>query len=128
MSFFTMTKTLIKSIFHGPYTVQYPLEKKGSFPASRGRIEINIEDCIFCGLCARRCPSNAINVVKAESLWSINRLRCIQCSYCSEVCPKKCLKMNNIYTAPSFENVEDEYRNARVSDNKENNRNIAGAC
>jgi len=51
-----MTKTLIKSIFHGPYTVRYPLEKKEPFPASRGRIEINIQDCIFCGLCARRCP------------------------------------------------------------------------
>jgi len=31
MSFFTMTKTLIKSIFHGPYTVRYPLEKKEPF-------------------------------------------------------------------------------------------------
>lgn len=112
MSFFSMAKTLVNSIFHGPYTVQYPLQKKENYPATRGSIEIVIQDCIFCGLCARRCPSGAIKVEKTESLWSIDRHRCVQCNYCSEVCPKKCLKMSNQYTAPSFENTRDEYKNA----------------
>ncbi len=121
MSIFSMTKTLIKSIFHGPYTGLYPIKKKESFERTRGKVEINISDCIFCGQCERRCPTGAIKVEKAKSSWSIQRLQCIQCNYCNEVCPKKCLHMNNQYTAPSYENVRDEYINARVPDNKENN-------
>jgi formate hydrogenlyase subunit 6/NADH:ubiquinone oxidoreductase subunit I len=51
---------------------------------------------------------------------SIERMQCIQCGYCVEVCPKKCLHMNNQYTAPSFDKTRDEYVDARVSDNEEN--------
>jgi len=118
MSFLSITKTLFKSLVHGPYTV---LEKKENFERTRGNIGIEISNCIFCGLCERRCPTGAIKVEKANSSWSIDRLKCIQCNYCNEVCPKKCLHMNSQYTAPSFDNVRDEYTNARVSDNTENN-------
>lgn len=107
-----MSKTLFKSILHGPYTVLYPIKKKDTFDATRGRIENNISACIFCSLCERRCPTGAINVDKATSSWSIQRLQCIQCNYCSEVCPKKCLTMGNQYTAPTVDKVRDEYTNA----------------
>ena len=119
MSIFSMTKTLCKSILHGPYTVQYPLKPKEKYERTRGRIEIEINDCIFCGMCSRRCPTGAITINKPNQTWSIERLSCIQCNYCGEVCPKKCLHMANEYTTPSYDKVRDEY--ARVSDNQENN-------
>ena len=118
MSILGMTKTLIKSLFHGPYTGLYPIEKKQTFENTRGQIENNISECIYCGICERRCPTGAIKVEKANSSWSIQRLSCIACNYCTEVCPKKCLTMNNQYYAPSFSSVKDEYRDARVPDNK----------
>jgi len=121
MSIFSITKTLFKSILHGPYTVLYPINKKESFERTRGSIDIDISSCIFCGICQRRCPTGAIQVEKQNTLWSIERLKCIQCGYCVEVCPKKCLNMNNQYSAPSFGNVKDEFINARVSDNQANN-------
>jgi len=108
MSFFRMTKTLFKNLFHGPYTTQYPLKPKENFERTRGKIEITIEDCIFCGMCERRCPTGAIKVKKAESTWSIERFSCIQCGYCSDVCPKKCLRMDNQYTEPAYNKVRDE--------------------
>lgn len=120
MSIFSMSKTLFKSIMHGPYTVLYPIKKKEKYERTRGRIENSISECIFCGLCEKRCPTGAIKVDKANQEWSIERLQCIQCNYCSEICPKKCLKMDSQYTAPSLEKVRDEY-NARVSDHTENN-------
>lgn len=109
MSVFKMSKTLIKNIIHGPYTVPYPVKKKEMFERTRGKIGISIDDCIFCGMCERRCPTGAIETDKAKTSWSIERLKCIQCGYCTEVCPKKCLTMENEYTAPSYGNVRDEY-------------------
>jgi formate hydrogenlyase subunit 6/NADH:ubiquinone oxidoreductase subunit I len=114
-----MSKTLFKSIVHGPYTELYPIKKKESFERTRGSINNNIDDCIFCGICEKRCPTGAIKVEKAKTSWSIERQQCIQCAYCTEVCPKKCLKMENKYTEPSYKKSRDEY--ARIPDNKENN-------
>ena len=101
MSLLSMSKTLFKSIFHGPYTVLYPIQKKEKYERTRGKIDIVIEDCIFCSMCQRRCPSSAIEVDKATKMWNIDRLRCVQCNYCVEVCPKKCLSMNTQYSAPT---------------------------
>ncbi len=112
-----MTRTLIKSIFKGPATIKYPLQKIEYFDNIRGSIAIDISACNFCGLCKLRCPTGAISVDKQNSTWEIDRLRCIQCNYCTTACVKKCLSMNNDYTAPSFGSVKDEFSNARVSDN-----------
>ncbi|KYH30224.1 MULTISPECIES: 4Fe-4S dicluster domain-containing protein [Clostridium] len=112
MSILTITKTLFKSVFHGPYIKNYSLDKKDAFKNTRGKIEINISQCIFCGLCQRRCPTEAIKVEREKSFWTIDRFKCIQCNYCCEACPKKCLHMENQYTAPSLEAVRDEYTNA----------------
>ena len=79
MSYFSMSKILLKNLLHGPYTVPYPVKQKESFKHTRGKIEIEIDKCIFCGLCERRCPTGAIKVEKANSKWSIERFQCIQC-------------------------------------------------
>lgn len=110
MSFLSMSKTLFKNLVHGPYTVLYPLQKKDSYERTRGKVAIEIDDCIFCGMCERRCPTGAIKVDKANTSWSIERLQCIQCNYCGEVCPKKCLVMDNQYTSPSHGKVKDEFK------------------
>lgn len=110
MSILSMSKTLFKNLFHGPYTVMYPIKKKEGYERTRGKIEISIDNCIFCGLCEKRCPAGAIKVEKINTTWAIERSRCIQCNYCSEVCPKKCLTMDGAYTSPSYEKTRDEYK------------------
>lgn len=121
MSILSITKTLFKSLFHGPYTDPYPIIKKPAFEDARGSVTIDIDTCIFCSICQKRCPTGAIVVNKAEGSWEIDRLKCIQCSYCVKVCPKKCLGMDGDYTPPCYESAKDEYKNARISDNKADN-------
>lgn len=112
MAILNMSKTLFKSLFHGPYTTLYPLKKKEKFERTRGKIEIDMPQCIYCSMCQRRCPTGAIQVDKASASWGIDRLKCIQCGYCCEVCPKKCLSMDSQYSTPSYGESKDHFTNA----------------
>lgn len=101
MSIFSMSKTVFKSLFSKPATLMYPIEPRIPYKNTRGHIAITINDCIFCGICSKKCPSDAINVAKTEKQWEIDRFKCVSCNLCVEVCPKKCLTMENAYTSPS---------------------------
>lgn len=105
MSFFGFTKTILKSLFNKPATLMYPIVERVYSKNTRGKITIKIEDCIYCGMCQRKCPTAAIVVNRTEKVWKIDSLRCITCNYCVEVCPKKCLFMNNKYSPAVTKNA-----------------------
>ena len=109
MSLFNFGRTLMKNLFQRPATTAYPAAPLRVSERTRGQIAIDIDQCIFCGLCQRKCPSQSITVNKAEKSWQIERMRCVQCSGCVEVCPKKCLSMLPVYTAPSTEKQVDRF-------------------
>jgi ech hydrogenase subunit F len=100
MKIFTMTKTVTWNLVKGPATLMYPRQARVYTSITRGRIENAIDSCIFCGLCARRCPTYAIIVGKEGKEWQIDRLKCCICNLCVDVCPVKCLSTANHY-APS---------------------------
>lgn len=110
MSFFKMSKTVLKTLFRGPYTVKYPFGPKVYHgDITRGKITVDIKECIFCGTCQRKCPTKAILVTKEEKKWSIDRLCCITCGNCVESCPKKCLFMDKEYTVPVQKREKEVY-------------------
>ena len=98
MQVFTIAGMIMRSLFGKPATLMYPAVPRDYVAGSRGHIEIAIEDCIFCGLCQRKCPADAITVDRAAREWEIERLRCVSCSSCSEACPKHCLTMKIGYS------------------------------
>jgi len=114
MSVFVMTTIILRNLFSPPATRRYPTRVKEPHYAagSRGHIEIDIETCIFCGACAKRCPTDAIIVTKPDREWNIDRLRCCTCNACVEVCPKKCLAMGVHYTKPTVTRDKDVFRQA----------------
>ncbi len=100
MRSFTMTKTVLKNLLSGPATLMYPKKERAFTPITRGRVENNIDKCILCGMCSRRCPCYAITVTKDSREWQIDRLKCCTCNLCVEICPVSSLSMENHYFPP----------------------------
>ncbi len=99
-TFLNFTGTLLKNLVSKPVTKNYPEEPAVYPERMRGRIVIDIDQCISCGLCVRSCPPRCITVDKNEGTWTINRFDCIACGYCASKCPKKCLKLIPGYQKP----------------------------
>lgn len=117
---FKMAKTVTKSLFRKPATLMYPVVTREFTKNTRGKIDIDINTCIFCGICQKKCPTGAISVSRPDKQWEIERMKCITCNYCVDSCPKKCLSMGNHYTAPNTTKNKDVYKDARVPDNTAN--------
>ncbi|MCI9596811.1 MAG: 4Fe-4S binding protein [Firmicutes bacterium] len=109
MATFKIGKVVLKSLFKKPATLMYPVVPRQWQERTRGHIGIDESSCIVCGICAKKCPANAITVNRNKRTWSIERMQCIQCNCCVEVCPKTCLTMENQYTEPGGEKVVDTF-------------------
>ena len=101
MGGFKLGKMTLKSLFSKPETVLYPIEKKTPPAGLKGHVTNDVEICILCGICQKRCPAAAIEVDKAARTWSIDRFRCVQCGSCVRECPKQCLAMEPTYEPPA---------------------------
>lgn len=100
MGEFKLGRMTLRSLFSKPATEAYPVEPRQYFPQTKGHVTIEIDKCRFDGSCAMLCPTEALEVDRAEMTWAINRFRCIQCRNCVNVCVENALTMENTY-APS---------------------------
>ena len=90
MSLLTFAKTALGSMVKQPVTVCYPQEGLTAPERLRGHIVNDMDVCICCGMCARRCPASALAVDRKGGMWSIDPYACVVCGECIESCPKHC--------------------------------------
>lgn len=90
-----MFSRIFKNFTSKPPTRLYPQVERDAFERTRGRIFFEEKDCIYCGICQRKCPSDAIVVDKLNKTWQLDPFRCIICNECVLSCPKKCIAMTN---------------------------------
>jgi len=114
MSLFQIAKNVIQNFFSPPATRAYPNGPAKVFKDTRGHVENDMNKCILCGTCQRKCPCEAICVDPKAKTWEIDRSRCIACGCCVEVCPVKSLRMDNAYIMPS---TSSEMKDLRQSTN-----------
>ena len=101
MGSFKLGKMTLRGLFKEPETVQYPAQTKTPPPGLKGHVVNDVDNCILCGICQKRCPCSAIAVDKPARTWTIDRFRCVQCGSCVRECPKACLAMEPTYAPPS---------------------------
>lgn len=51
------------------------------------------KSCNRCGVCARKCPMQAISV---DDITSVNKEKCISCMQCISICPQKARSINKL--------------------------------
>ncbi len=97
MAYFEMTRLALKWAVEKPATSQYPFKPRQAVAGSRGRLVFTKDNCIYCNVCAKKCPTGALVVNRKDKQWIIDQLRCITCGYCVEICPKKSLRMDTAH-------------------------------
>lgn len=60
-------------------------------PRDDGKPVQDPEKCVYCTLCAKKCPQEALKVDRAAKTWECNYDACVGCGTCAEVCPKKAI-------------------------------------
>lgn len=101
MAYLEMIQLALRSSVSKPATSRYPFVPRRVLPRSRGRVEFAKESCIYCNVCAKRCPTDALVVNRKEKQWIIDRFRCITCGACVEICPKRSLAMSADHQKPA---------------------------
>lgn len=99
----------------GITTVQFPQQKMPIPEVARYQLDVEIDDCIVCDLCAKACPVDCIDIeaIKATEVigktsdgsvkrlyaakFDIDMAKCMYCGLCTVVCPTECITMTNQY-------------------------------
>ena len=95
-----MKSEILGRLFKKPPTELYPFEKPTMPEGYRGAIEFDWENCKLCGMCARVCPAEAIEmmpVTEKRKAPLFYQDRCIYCGQCAEVCPPKVIFLGKEY-------------------------------
>jgi NADH-quinone oxidoreductase subunit I len=105
----------------GTNTIQYPKQELPIPEVGRYQLEVEIDDCIVCDLCAKICPVDCIDIeaIKATEVigqtsdgskkmlyaarFDIDMAKCMYCGLCTIVCPTECIIMTNQYDKSVFE-------------------------
>jgi formate hydrogenlyase subunit 6/NADH:ubiquinone oxidoreductase subunit I len=100
MPYFQMSRLAIKWALTKPPTTQYPFAARNAIAGSRGQLVFTRENCVYCTACAKKCPTGALKVERAQKRFVLERLRCISCGCCVEICPKNSLSLSTGHGSP----------------------------
>ncbi|MBQ6466207.1 MAG: 4Fe-4S binding protein [Oscillospiraceae bacterium] len=66
-------------------------EKPELKPRDDGKPVQDPDKCVYCTLCAKKCPAGALEVDRANKTWTLDEDVCVGCGTCAEACPKNAI-------------------------------------
>ena len=60
-------------------------------PRGDGKPAQDPDKCVYCTICARKCPGEALTVDRKEKIWKLDEDKCVACGTCADVCPKNAI-------------------------------------
>ena len=57
-------------------------------PRGDGKPTQDPNKCVYCTICAKKCPGEALTVDRKEKTWTLDEDKCVACGTCADVCPK----------------------------------------
>jgi NADH-quinone oxidoreductase subunit I len=119
----------------GTNTIQYPHQKLPVPEVGRYQLDVEMDDCIVCDLCAKICPVSCITIESIKTTepggigetsdgttkrlyaaqFDIDMAKCMYCGLCTIVCPTECIIMTNQYDKSVFELNQLTYEFADMS-------------
>ncbi len=95
-----MWRDAITGIMRNPATEKYPFERLKAPDNLRSKLQWNLDECTGCGLCAKDCPADAIDVIVLDRKAKRFVFRyfvdhCTFCGQCVVSCRKGCLEMSS---------------------------------
>ena len=110
----------LKYFFSKKITVQYPEEMPQLQERFRGRLYIEFEKCIACGICTKTCPNDVLSLEDARDentkkkkliSYTIDHQYCMFCNLCVENCPSHCLHFNHDFEMSKYnrEDIKEVY-------------------
>ena len=60
-------------------------------PRGDGKPAQDPSKCVYCTICARKCPGEALTVDRAAKTWTLDEDKCVMCGTGADVCPKNAI-------------------------------------
>lgn len=112
----------------GITTIQYPHVQLPIPEVGRYQLDVEMDDCIVCDLCAKICPVDCIDIESIKSIeaigktsdgttkrlyaakFDIDMAKCMYCGLCTVICPTECIVMTDTYDRSMIDLNEMTYK------------------
>lgn len=92
-------KVLLRNVLDGPSTDPFPLGETFTPQRFRGKVQLNPDLCMGCGICNHTCAAGAINITvrpdKSGYDFTVWHNSCCLCASCRHYCPTKAITLSN---------------------------------
>ncbi len=87
---------VLRNLLAGPSTDPFPFGETFTPKRIRGRITVDPDLCMGCGMCRHSCVAGAINITKSDAGWTITIWQdsCCLCRSCVTYCPMQAMAID----------------------------------